>query len=119
MLRNGRRSRSIVVCARALALAALAAVAVGCGSTLSGLEYVTQLGPLDSNPNKLVFVPCPAGTKVTGGGAYISPQVNQLAVIRSEPGTGGNGWIAHAGEVVPYGGDWRVGATAICTKVAP
>ena len=59
------------------------------------------------------------GTKATGGGAYISPQTTELALLRSEPGGGGNGWIAHAGEASPYAGNWRVAATAICTKVGP
>lgn len=119
MPRRERRSRSATLCAHALAALALAAAVTGCAGTLKGLEYVYDEGPYDSSPNKLVFVPCPPGMKVTGGGAYISPQIPELAVIRSEPGGGGNGWIAHAGEVSPYAGNWKVGATAICTKVAP
>ncbi len=120
MPRRERRSRSITLCALALAAAALAACVAGCATgTLKGLQYVYDEGPYDSNPNKLVFVPCPPGMKVTGGGAYISPQTPELAVIRSEPGGGGNGWIAHAGEASPYAGNWKVGATAICTTVAP
>ena len=114
-----RQPRSLVLSTRLLVVAALVQTAAGCAGTLSGLEYVHVEGPLDSNPNKLAFAPCPPGTKATGGGAYISPQTTELALIRSEPGGGGNGWIAHAGEVSPYAGDWRVAATAICTKVGP
>jgi hypothetical protein len=114
-----RWSQSIALSARFLVVATLGASAAGCAGMLSGLEYVYAEGPLDSSPNKLAFAPCPPGTKATGGGAYISPQVNELALIRSEPGGGGNGWIAHASEVSPYAGNWKVAATAICTKVAP
>ena len=120
MPRRERRSPSTTLCARALATLALAAGVAGCAAgTLNGLEYVYDEGPYDSHPNKLIFVPCPPGMKVTGGGAYISPQIPELAVIRSEPGGGGNGWIAHAGEASPYAGNWKVGATAIGTRVAP
>jgi hypothetical protein len=111
------RSRAIALSAPLLVVVALAQSAGGCAGTLSGLEYVHVEGPLDSNPNKLAFAPCPPGKKATGGGAYVFPQTTELALIRSEPGGGGNGWIAHAGEVSPYAGNWKVAATAICTKV--
>jgi hypothetical protein len=102
-----------------LAVGALAMSTVACGGTLRGLEYVFQESASNSDPSKLVVAQCPAGKKVTGGGVFIGPQVPELAVVRSEPASGGGGWIAHAKEVTAYAFDWRVGATAICTRVNP
>jgi hypothetical protein len=104
---------------RAIALVVLAGSTAACAGTLSGLEYVAKESALNSDSNKLAVAHCPAGRKVTGGGASVGPQTPELAVIRSEPTTGGAGWIAQAVEVSAYAFDWRVTATAICTTVAP
>jgi hypothetical protein len=69
-------------------VAALVQSAAGCAGTLSGLEYVYVEGPLDSNPNKLAFAPCPPGKKATGGGAYISPQTTELAPTHAVTSSG-------------------------------
>lgn len=115
---RGRSGRNWRV-ARTLAVTALAMSTAACGGTLRGLEHVFQESATSSDAIKLVIAHCPAGKKVTGGGAFIGPQVPELALLRSEPITGGGGWLAHAAEVAPYAFDWRVGATAICTTVDP
>jgi hypothetical protein len=83
------------------------------------LEYIYNESPANSDPNKLVVAHCPAGKKVTGGGAHVGPQIAPLALIRSQPTNGAQGWIAHALEVSPYPDTWVVGATAICVKANP
>lgn len=68
---------------------------------VSGYELVQSTGPLpggDPGTGQINTVHCPAGKKVTGGGATVDPHGGHfaLSIIRaSGPLSNGSGWTAH------------------------
>jgi len=106
------------------ALAVVAAGLTGCAKRFSGWEVVrgaSQQGP--STDSKTVFVTCPSGKKVLGGGAVVGYQQGNSfpadpngTIFESEPTGGYDGWQASAIDRTP-GDDWAVIAYAICANV--
>jgi hypothetical protein len=85
---------------------------------VSGYEIVTVVGPNDSVSPKVMFVPCPAGKKVVGGGGYAYLSGN-TAVSASWPGGTGAGWSVGAVEFVPTAANWYLTGYAICVTALP
>jgi hypothetical protein len=97
----------------------------GCGGGgFSGWQVVR--GASDSVPNsgmKTIFVNCPAGKSVLGGGAVVGfqqgnnfPTDPNGILTESEPNGGNNGWQASAVDHTP-GDQWAVIGYAICANV--
>jgi hypothetical protein len=107
------------------ALLAAAASVAGCGgSGFSGYQVVRAAsGETPSTNIKTVFAVCPAGKKVTGGGAVVGYQQGNSfptdpngILMESEPTGDFTGWQASAVDHTP-GDEWAVIAYAICANV--
>ena len=86
---------------------------------VSGLERIDFSSVNDSAPNKSAFARCPEGKHVGGGGAqnFIGERgvvVGPIALKKSLPSDGMDGWAATAEEVTPTEVKWFVTAYALC-----
>jgi hypothetical protein len=103
---------------------ALALLSTGSANAFSGWQVVRGASAQNSSTNpKTVFVNCPKGKKILGGGAVVGYQQGNSfpadpngVLFESEPTGGYNGWQASAIDRTP-GDDWAVIAYAICAKV--
>jgi hypothetical protein len=93
---------------------------------ISGYEVVSVDSAFDSTAAKDVFVLCPAGKRIIGGGAEIFPSLADpnratapVVLTLSTPVSSPDEWIAHAVEIGSYTFGWRLTGTAICANVAP
>jgi hypothetical protein len=93
---------------------------------ISGYEVVSVDSAFDSSEAKDVFVVCPAGKRIIGGGAEIFPSLGDpnratapVVLTLSMPLSSPDEWIAHAIEIGTYTFGWRLTGTAICANVAP
>lgn len=92
---------------------------------ISGYELVEVLSDYDSNTEKTIVAPCPAGKRLISGGAEIYPaNANQIPLLKvsltvSTPASNNASWIARAVEMVPEDAKWTLTARAICANVAP
>ena len=80
---------------------------------ISGLELVADATPLDGVVEKVIFVPCPAGKKVIGGGHASQAGVD---IQQSAPRGDLSGWDASGFN--NGAGAWQLSAYAICVNVA-
>jgi hypothetical protein len=103
---------------------AMALMLTGSAYAFGGWEVVTGSSAqgLGTNP-KTVYVLCPKGKKILGGGAVVAYQLGNGfpadpngVIYESEPTGGYNGWQASAVDRTP-GDNWAVMAQAICAKV--
>lgn len=82
---------------------------------LTGLEAVFGTTFNDSNAFKSVTASCPAGKRVVGGGATITPTGASVAVaIQQSYVNGTTGWVASARETDAYAGNWTLGVVVYC-----
>ncbi len=103
---------------------ALALLLTGSANAFSGWEVVrgaSAQGP-GTNP-RTVYVNCPKGKKILGGGAVVGyqqgnsfPQDPNGILFETEPTGGYDGWQASAIDRAP-GDDWAVIAYAVCAKI--
>ncbi len=103
----------------------LSTVAIaGCNNGFSSWQVVR--GATNETPGtniKTVFVNCPSGKKVTGGGAVVGYQLGNSfptdpngILMESEPTGDATGWQASGVDLTP-GDQWAVIAYAICADV--
>ena len=88
---------------------------------ISGVQRVDFSSANDSTSPKHAFANCPAGQQVVGGGAqvYMEGQENgSVAVKKSFPNKGRDGWAATAEEMVPTDVNWFLTAYALCAPAA-
>jgi hypothetical protein len=117
---------------RRVRVAATAAVALAAAVVPLGLAAPAAADPPGlvveaetSNPtssNKATKADCPAGTVVTGGGAYLTAPNSPLglaSIYRMEPAFDGTGFWVGTQEVAPIAGDWRHTAIAVCAPEPP
>jgi hypothetical protein len=88
---------------------------------LSGLEIVATASATDSSAPKIVFVHCPAGKLVVGGGARVTGSgANNVRVnefFTTPPSR--NVWTVQAFESPATGNSWTLTGTAICARTGP
>jgi hypothetical protein len=84
---------------------------------ISGHERVTAESSSNGTSPKEVVATCPIGTYPLGGGAAISKNVGDVALLVSEPLASPQGWHAVAAEVNPISSHWRLTAFVICARV--
>ncbi|MDG4770186.1 hypothetical protein [Solwaraspora sp. WMMD792] len=107
-----------------LALAALVAagstlvgVAVAApASAVPGLVFVSGVSALDSTSSKEALAVCPAGTRILGGGGYVSGGGRQVGFTRLQALGSSDRFAAGAAENGAYAGNWRVYAYGICGR---
>jgi hypothetical protein len=117
---------------RRVRVAATAAVALAAAVVPLGLAAPAAADPPGlvveaetSNPtssDKNTKADCPAGTVVTGGGAYLTaPGAPHgfAAIDRLEPAFDGTGYWVGTQEVAAYAADWRHTAIAVCAPEPP
>jgi hypothetical protein len=91
---------------------------------VSGYERVSTSSDLDSNGDKTVWVFCPAGKSVLGGGAGVYGEysdggqviIDGVALVQNHP-FNTYGWSARASEFVAVGDAWQLHVWAICADV--
>jgi len=101
-----------------------ASLLTGCASSFTGWQVVRGASQQGAGTNaRTVFVNCPSGKKILGGGAVVGYQQGNSfpadpngILFESEPTGGFDGWQASAVDLTP-GDDWAVIAYAICANV--
>ena len=89
-------------------------------SGISAREVVTAMSTISSDTSRQVNATCPSGKQVIGGGGTVqevfvgSPGV--IGLTHSGPALG-QGWVASAEEMSPYGLNWWMQAYAVCARV--
>jgi hypothetical protein len=91
---------------------------------VSGREIVTASTALDSTDVKSVYVTCPSGKSIIGGGAkpYFSIGIEPIAIVASYPDDLAfpfppANWIAMARETAPTANNWQLTAVGVCAFV--
>jgi hypothetical protein len=88
---------------------------------VKNVSYATKSSPLFfPSDSAEVTVECPAGKQAIGGGADISIETKNVALVESAPvidGTGKRtGWTASAAEFKDEAADWTLEVTAVCAE---
>jgi hypothetical protein len=84
---------------------------------VSGYAYVQEsIGP-NSDTTKSVFVACPAGKKVLGGGARITGAATTVAITEAWPETDTR-FRAEAHEIAPDAASWGLLVYAMCADMS-
>jgi hypothetical protein len=99
-----------------LAATGLVQVVAAPAHAANGIVVVNSISPSNSVSAKVEFVPCPAGTKVLGGGGQLVNGANRVHFSTLKPDGDANGFWAGAAEIRPgdYASTWRIRAYAIC-----
>ena len=91
---------------------------------ISGYEVVKADTVFDTSATKSMFLDCPVGKYVLGGGASIFPSLadpnrNTAPVVltASNPSPSNRGWFARSSEIVPYAFEWDMTIRVICANV--
>lgn len=80
-----------------------------------GMGNVTAATAVDSSAAKTLTAFCPAGQRVTGGGARLTVITGEVSITRMAPTATGDGFEAHASEDRDgFAGNWGLQVTAIC-----
>lgn len=83
---------------------------------VNGLQLVEGTSASNAN-DKSLYVPCPAGKRVLGGGVSV-PTSPGLSVKRSYPPAALSGWVANVDQDGPFTYSWAITVYAICATVA-
>jgi hypothetical protein len=88
---------------------------------LRGLEIILGVSAMDSSTPKIVFVHCPSGKLVVGGGARVTGSgANNVRVnefFTTPPSR--NVWTVQAVESPATGSSWQLTGSAICAPSGP
>ena len=108
---------AVLLCAAAAGVV----ISAGPASALPGVVTPQVTSAIDSTAEKVVQVPCPAGTKALGGSAVVggSPRVGVNAVVPGQDSLGRSSYTVLARE--QHGGTsntWEVVATGLCAPSA-
>ncbi|WP_155373712.1 hypothetical protein [Catellatospora vulcania] len=101
---------------------ALAALAVTAASVLAGapasavpnMSLVSAVSAVDSTAEKSAQASCPTGTRVLGGGGFISGGNRQVHFTRLQALGSFDDFAVSAAEISAYASAWQVHAYAIC-----
>jgi hypothetical protein len=87
----------------------------------TGLQIVTADSASDYTDSKGAYAFCPTGKRVIGGGGIVRNAGSSVAIhmLRPEPGSLRDAFLAAASETTPYNGDWSVTAVAVCADPLP
>lgn len=80
---------------------------------LSGIERIETVSPSTSTTSKSVFLACPTGKRLIGGGARVNGGSPRVAILTSFPDND-NTWRASAGETTATASSWTLTVYAIC-----
>jgi hypothetical protein len=105
----------------------LAAAVVSGGSqpppawAATGLEIVTVNSASDSSDHKSAYAFCPTGKRVIGGGGIVRDAGSSAALrmLRPDPGSLRDAFLAVASETTRYNRNWSVTAVAVCADPPP
>ncbi|MDG4766785.1 hypothetical protein O7632_22175 [Solwaraspora sp. WMMD406] len=107
----------LAIAALVVASGTLAGVAVATpASAVPGLVFVSGVTALDSTSSKEALAVCPAGTRILGGGGYVSGGGRQVGFTRLQALGSSDRFAAGAAENGAYAGSWRVHAYGICGR---
>jgi len=91
------------------------------GAALPGAVVTDAVTPFDSEPAKTAQARCPAGTRVTGGGARISAGGGRVALVRAQPvheeGAQDRFVVTAVEDEIGTTATWSLQAYAICANV--
>jgi hypothetical protein len=82
---------------------------------ISGWEIISNTS-LSTSVDKSISASCTGSKKIIGGGGYISPISQNLAIQSSYPPSN-NSWMVTAVEASNENSNWIVTAYAICANV--
>lgn len=101
---------AVVVAGSALVGVAVAAPA----SAVPGLVFVSGVSAFDSTSSKEALAVCPTGTRILGGGGYLSGGGRQVGFVRLQALGSSDRFAVGAAENGAYASSWRVHAYGIC-----
>ncbi|MBA9002472.1 hypothetical protein [Thermomonospora cellulosilytica] len=90
-------------------------------SAATGLQIVTADSASDYTDSKGAYAFCPTGKRVIGGGGIVRNAGSNAAIrmLRPEPGSLRDAFVAAASETTSYNGNWSVTAIAVCADPLP
>lgn len=80
---------------------------------MSAVERIETTSPSSSTLSKSVFLACPAGKRLIGGGARVTGGSPRVAILTSFPDND-NVWRASAAETTSTVANWTLTVYAIC-----
>jgi hypothetical protein len=80
---------------------------------VSGVERIETSSPSASTTTRSVFLACPTGKRLIGGGARVNGGSPRVAILTSFPDND-NIWRASAGETTATASSWTLTVYAIC-----
>jgi hypothetical protein len=116
-----KRSRMAAAVLALVGGLAASTVAAQPASAAPGMVRVAVQTAQNGDELKEILAPCPTHTRVYGGGGYVTGGGRRVHLIRLQPSSTQNGWLAAAQEI-PGGadvGEWRLYAYAICGPALP
>lgn len=84
---------------------------------VAGVERNQVATPSNSTNFKGIFLACPEGKRLIGGGALVNPVNTPVAIVASYPDND-NVWRAFARETTAFAGSWSLTVYTICATVA-
>jgi len=84
---------------------------------LSGVERVESVSASNSTSTRIQSVTCPAGKRLIGGGARLTPSLVGVGIAQSYPGDD-NIYHVTAREFTPNPSSWSVTVFAICATAS-
>lgn len=98
----------------ALAVSAAAVLVAAPASAVPNMSLVSAVSAVDSTAEKSALASCPPGTRVLGGGGFISGGNRQVSFTRLQALGSSDDFTAAAAEIGAYASAWQVHAYAIC-----
>lgn len=109
------KTKWMILTCSGVAIAGLAVLAAGSALAIPGMANVTAASAVDSSASKAVTAFCPAGQRVTGGGARLTITTGEVSITRMAPTASGDGFEAQASEDRDgFAGNWGLQVTAVC-----
>jgi hypothetical protein len=84
---------------------------------LSSVERIDTTSANNSTTSKSVFLACPSGKRLIGGGARVNGGSPRVAILTSFPDND-NIWRASAGETTATAANWSLTVFSICAVVS-
>lgn len=112
---NPNRTRALAALAvAAVATGVLQVISAGAALAVPDRQFVSALSANDSVATKSATATCPEGTRIFGGGGYISGGDRRVQLTRLQPNGNSNTFVASATEIGDYAGNWRISAYGVC-----
>ena len=110
-------SRGRTLAALTVAVVATGVVQVataGAALAVPDIQYVPAQSADDSVTTKSATAICPEGTRILGGGGFITGGGRRVQFTRLQPNGSSDTYVATATEIGDYAGNWHVSAYGIC-----